>query len=509
MSASDRIGKYEIRSPIGSGGFATVYRANDSTLGREVALKVLHPALLTDQSFVQRFFQEARTVAKLHHRGIITIYEVDQADGRVFLATELATGGSMAERIAAAPVPWAEALDLLDQIAAALDYAHSQGVIHRDLKPANILLAGDGTPLLSDFGFARLISENSGSLSASGGILGTPAYIAPEVWDQNAATPAADLYALACIAYEMLAGEALFSGVTPVQALAAHIRGPRLTGRWPNGVPHGVDAVLQRALDKEPAGRYPSAAAFAQAMRKLTPPAQPGAAISNLVQRPTRAAEPRPAAQPAPAQPAATPSAGPAPPAQIIPAGTFWGAISLLIVGEVAALAAIALGSSPLGPWAGIIGGALWGGATAVALHWIIPGFAFIKQAALLAAWTVSLLISMVVGSVSGLVAWSLLFPLIAIVCTGLIIRWSLSSFAWWRILIVLAAWVGGGLIVGAILVGLFVLIISTLGQSEGSGSGLGWAFAGLSILGLVIAFVLPNAVMIDQIHRARRALRP
>ncbi|HEX9441227.1 MAG TPA: serine/threonine-protein kinase, partial [Roseiflexaceae bacterium] len=153
---AQQFGKYRILDELGAGGFATVYRAADTTLDREVALKILHPPLLADRTFVQRFRQEARTLAALRHPQIITVYEVGEVDGRVFIAMDLAHGLSLAKSIAKrGRIPWAEALALLRPVCEALDYAHGQRVVHRDLKPANVLLDTQRGALLTDFGFAR------------------------------------------------------------------------------------------------------------------------------------------------------------------------------------------------------------------------------------------------------------------------------------------------------------------------------------------------------------------
>jgi serine/threonine-protein kinase len=266
----DRLGKYRILEELGSGGFATVYRALDTTLDREVALKVLHPQLLTDPTFIGRFKREARAMAKLDHQHIAPVYEVGEADGRVYIALHLARGPNLAEMIARrGRFSWRETLDLLQPVCGALDYAHSRGVVHRDLKPANILVDRARGPVLTDFGFARLVGESSASLSASGGILGTPAYIAPEIWELDAAEPAADVYALGCIAYEMLTGEVLFAGKTPMQAMRAHDRGPQFPEAWSEGVPERIEFVLNKALARDPAARYPGAGAFHRALGDL------------------------------------------------------------------------------------------------------------------------------------------------------------------------------------------------------------------------------------------------
>lgn len=263
------LGRYLIKSEVGRGGFAIVYRALDPSLDREVALKVMHPSLLNDPTFTQRFRREAKALAALRHPGIITVYEVSEADGRLFIAMELVDGPNLSRFIQQhGSLPWPETLSLMKPITTALDYAHSQGVVHRDLKPANILVDRVRGPLLTDFGLARLLSStgSSVSVSMSGGILGTPAYIPPELWEMEAAGPPADVYALGCIVYEMLTGQILFGGETPMQILRAHDRGPQFTSAWPEGVPEGVEAVLNKALARLPEERYPSAGSFWHAL---------------------------------------------------------------------------------------------------------------------------------------------------------------------------------------------------------------------------------------------------
>jgi serine/threonine protein kinase/Tol biopolymer transport system component len=271
--APQQFGKYRILGELGRGGFATVFRAVDTTLEREVALKILYPQMLADPTFVQRFRQEARTLAALRHPQIVTVYEAGEAEGRLFIAMDLVNGPSLAQSIARrGRVPWGEALDLLRPVCEVLDYAHGQGVVHRDLKPANILLDRQRGALLTDFGFARLIGESSVILSMSGGVLGTPGYIAPEVWDGSAAEAPADIYALGCIVYEVLTGETLFRGQTPMQVMRAHDRGPAFPEAWPDGVPVGIGAVLGKALARDPDRRFANAGALWQALNGLKAP---------------------------------------------------------------------------------------------------------------------------------------------------------------------------------------------------------------------------------------------
>jgi len=270
MAEGGQLGKYRIVEELGAGGFATVFKAVDTTLDREVALKILHPPLLADRRFVHNFRQEAKTLAALRHPQIITIYEVGEIEGRIFIAMELARGISLAKAIASRQrIPWEETLALLKPVCEALDYAHEQNVVHRDLKPANLLIDRQRGALLTDFGFAKLLAENAASMSMSGGIVGTPGYIAPEVWENNAADPPVDIYALGCIVYEMLTGNVLFKGQTPIQAMRAHDRGPQLPDAWPEDTPAGIADVLRKALAREAAARYPSAGALWQALNDL------------------------------------------------------------------------------------------------------------------------------------------------------------------------------------------------------------------------------------------------
>jgi serine/threonine-protein kinase len=267
----ETLGKYRILEELGRGGFATVYRAEDSTLGREVALKVLHPQLLTEAGWVERFHREARAIARLRHPHIITIYEIGEAEGRLFITMELFKAGSIQDRLAQQGCyPWAEAMTVLQGIAAALDYAHGEGIIHRDLKPANILLDPHTGAVLTDFGFAKLVGESSMSLSLSGGVMGTPAYIAPEIWDGQDPTAQSDIYALGCVVYELLTGGRLFEGKTPSVVMRKHLLdGPQFPASWPEGTPQGVEDVLRKALAREPAGRYASAGELLAALRHL------------------------------------------------------------------------------------------------------------------------------------------------------------------------------------------------------------------------------------------------
>src|SRR5512143_3349843 len=267
------LGRYTIHGELGKGGFATVYRATDTMLERDVALKVLKPGWTDDAKAVERFMREARQASRLKHAHIVTIYDVGQVEGRLFIAMELVRGRSLQQIIAEdGAMAWPRVLAILGQSAAALDYAHAEGLVHRDIKPANIIL-DESKPgsavhvMLTDFGLVRGAELASLSMGTTGGLLGTPEYIPPEIWDGEPATKASDIYALGCVAFYLLTGKVLFSATTPMAVLKRHAEGPIFPHQWPSGVPAGADAVLRRALANEPKQRPASAPEFAAELR--------------------------------------------------------------------------------------------------------------------------------------------------------------------------------------------------------------------------------------------------
>lgn len=267
---AEKLGRYEILEQIGQGGFAIVHRGRDTTLDRLVALKELRSILLNDGDWVKRFRREARTIARLDHAHIVTIHDVYDAGERLCIVMRLVDGPSLEEFITAnGPLPWADAVELITAVGKGLDYAHAQGILHRDLKPANILIDPERGPMLTDFGLAKLAGENSTSITAGGGVVGTPHYIAPEVWEGKGTTQQSDIYALGCILYEVLTGEKIFKGETPPAVMMAHFKPVALPDSWPAGVPPGVARVLRKALATNPASRYSTAGEMIDALNNL------------------------------------------------------------------------------------------------------------------------------------------------------------------------------------------------------------------------------------------------
>jgi len=278
------LGKYRVLGVLGKGRFATVYRAEDTSIGRLVAVKFFDPLLLQDEAWVARLRDSLQAAARLQHPHLIPIYDIGETETDLYMVTQLARDGSLAEVIASHTgqrVLWNKALPFLKSVCEALDYAHGQSLVHSDLKPSNILIDPPGGPLLMDFGLTRLMAANSVGLSRiEGGVIGTLAYIAPEVWETAPAEIPADIYALGCITYEMLMGQKLFEDASVMQAMHAHAQGPQFPQTWPSDVPAGIAAVLGKALAFDPTTRYPDAMSFWNALQALDTPMSAGAKLS-------------------------------------------------------------------------------------------------------------------------------------------------------------------------------------------------------------------------------------
>ncbi len=261
-------GPYRIVEPLGRGGMAVVYRAHDPSLERDVALKVLPPEFLHDSNFAERFRQEARVAARLEHPHVLPVHAFGIEQGRPWMAMRLVEGGSLADRLRRGPLPPAQAASLLREIASALDYAHSKGVVHRDVKPANVLLDEAGRAYLADFGIARLL-EGSSVATQTGLVQGTPSYMAPEQALGSKVDHLADVYALGVVAFECLTGRVPYTGTTPVAILMKHVSEP-VPEPAPGELPPPVAAVLRRCLAKLPAERWQTAGTFVAALAQAS-----------------------------------------------------------------------------------------------------------------------------------------------------------------------------------------------------------------------------------------------
>ncbi len=263
-----RLGQYELRELLGVGGMGTVYKGYQHTLKRYVAVKVLAAQFSQQTGAIERFNREAETSAALEHPHIIHIYDYGTQQGINYLVMQMLTGGTLAERIEqqAGGLPsLGEVADLLKQVASALDYAHSQGVIHRDIKPSNVMFDNHGTAYLVDFGIARL-AEATRALTESGMVIGTWGYMAPEQWRAETLIPATDQYALGVMIYALITGQMPFDAPTPAGIMHKHLyEAPTPPHAYRPGVPEGVTRVLERAMAKQAVDRFSSSTAFAQA----------------------------------------------------------------------------------------------------------------------------------------------------------------------------------------------------------------------------------------------------
>jgi tetratricopeptide (TPR) repeat protein/tRNA A-37 threonylcarbamoyl transferase component Bud32 len=289
---------YEVLGELGRGGMGVVYKARDTRLGRLVALKMVLHADHAGAAERDRFRREARAVASLQHPHIVQVYETGEADGCPFLSLEFCANGSLAARLDGTPWPAARAAELVETLARAVHAAHRAGVVHRDLKPANVLLTADDTPKLTDFGLAKRLDAERGQ-TRTGAVLGTPSYMAPEQASGGGATagPAADVYALGAILYELLAGRPPFKAATPLETVLQVVGDdPVPPSRLQRRLPRDLETVCLKCLDKSPARRYGSAEALADDLRRFQAGEPVRARPARLWERGVKWARRRPAA---------------------------------------------------------------------------------------------------------------------------------------------------------------------------------------------------------------------
>lgn len=260
--------RYEVLDVLGTGGMSSVYRALDTLLEREVALKVLHPHYGDDEEYVERFRREARAVAQLSHPHIVTVIDRGEDAGNQYIVFELVDGESLKELVdRTGPLPARRALELAIQMGDALEFAHQQGLVHRDVKPQNVLLTPDGNAKVTDFGIARSLDVEHG-VTQTGTVLGTSNYLSPEQARGQTVTPATDVYSLGVVLYELLTGAVPFPGENFVAVAMKHINEPppSLFEKRPD-VPARLVATVERALAKDPGERFPTMAALSAELR--------------------------------------------------------------------------------------------------------------------------------------------------------------------------------------------------------------------------------------------------
>lgn len=265
------IGRYHILEQLGEGGMAVVYKAYDTRLETEVAVKVIRtenlaPNLL--EKALLRFEREAKSLAKLTHPNIVKVLDYGEYEGKPFLVMPYLPGGTLKQRLAGKPLPWQQAAALLVPITRALSYAHQQGVVHRDVKPSNILITQSGEPMMTDFGIAKIIDEEiTQDLTGTSTAVGTPEYMAPEQVTSKRVDHRADIYSLGIVFYEMVTGRKPFKADTPMAVLFKHASEPLpRPSRFVSGLPDAVERILITSLAKQPQDRYKSMDEFTSAL---------------------------------------------------------------------------------------------------------------------------------------------------------------------------------------------------------------------------------------------------
>ena len=260
--------RYEVEELVGSGGMSSVYRAVDTLLERNVALKVLHARYGDDEEYVERFRREARAVAQLSHPNIVTVIDRGDDDGQQYIVFEYVDGESLKELVdRTGPLPARRAIELAIQVGEALAFAHHNGLVHRDVKPQNVLVTEDGEAKVTEFGIARSLDVEHG-VTQTGTVLGTSNYLSPEQARGQQVTPVTDVYSLGVVLYELLTGDVPFPGENFVAVAMKHINeeAPSLFEQRPD-IPIRLVAAVDRALAKDPADRFPTMDAFVAELR--------------------------------------------------------------------------------------------------------------------------------------------------------------------------------------------------------------------------------------------------
>lgn len=293
------VGGYEIMDVIGRGGMATVFRAQQKSMNRIVAIKVLPEQYIHDDTYIQRFNQEVEIVAKLEHRNIVPVYDYGEHEGRPYIVMRYMSAGSVDDLLANGPLEIEQIVDIFDQIAPALDYAHSKHVLHRDLKPSNVLLDDDGGAYLTDFGIARVLGEQGNKGITTQGVVGTPSYMSPEQAQGQPLDNRSDLYGLGVMLFELATGRRPFESDTPYSIAVMQVTTPPPPPRVLNPqISFSVEEVIYKALKKKREERYPHAIALSEALKRAMN--KPVGSIHD-----TQPGMQRPAMRPAEAQPAA------------------------------------------------------------------------------------------------------------------------------------------------------------------------------------------------------------
>ena len=277
-------GRYEVESRLGEGGMATVFGGSDRLLGRKVAIKVLARQYAKDRTAVERFRREAQAAAGLNHPNVVSVFDTGSDDGVHYIVMERVEGRTLADIIRnEGALPPSRAADIAAGVCRALSSAHEKGMVHRDVKPGNVLLTPEGGVKVADFGIARVASVDT--LTATGSVMGTASYLSPEQARGGSIDARSDIYSLGCVLYEMLTGTRASGGETPLSIAYKHVEEePEPPSSLNPAVPPELEAVVEKAMAKDPDDRYGSAAEMARDLGEAAPtaPLEPTAAVAQV-----------------------------------------------------------------------------------------------------------------------------------------------------------------------------------------------------------------------------------
>lgn len=285
LQPGQMLGSYQIISKVGQGGMATVYKAYQPSMDRNVAIKVLPGQLAESKEFVTRFQQEARIIARLEHPHILPVFDYGEDNGVTYFVMRYLEAGTLKDKmISGRPLPLETVDHLFTQLADALGYAHARGIVHRDLKPANALVDEAGNVFLTDFGIAKLLASASPRLTQTDAIMGTPAYISPEQAQAGQVDQRSDIYSLGIILYEMVTGQVPYTADTPLAVILKQVSDPLpLPSMIKPDIPPAIEQVLLKALAKNPNDRFASTAEFVAAWRRALKEVESSAATESAL----------------------------------------------------------------------------------------------------------------------------------------------------------------------------------------------------------------------------------
>jgi serine/threonine protein kinase len=267
-----QLGPYQVVAPLGEGGMASVYRAYQPSMEREVAIKILPRQYSQSPEYLARFKQEARLLARLQHPHVLPVFDFGESDGYTYITMPLVAGGTLKDLMTSKPMPIERAATIVSQVGDALDYAHASGLVHRDIKPSNVLIDERGNALLMDFGIARMV-EATTRLTQVGGVVGTPIYMSPEQSAGKSIDTRSDIYSLGIVLFELLTGHVPYNAETPLAVMFKHVNDPLPMPRSLNAaLSDALEKVLLKALAKQPGDRFQTMSEFVSALRHASLP---------------------------------------------------------------------------------------------------------------------------------------------------------------------------------------------------------------------------------------------